>query len=475
MILPASQVSTKAFDYIVIGGGTSGLTLAAHLSEGHSVSVLVIEAGPANLDDPDILNPALFSGRFGKSQYDWAFQTVPQKNCRHRSLSFNRGKGLGGSSALNFFQYHRPARSDIDAIGELGNPGWNWELLEPYYKKSEDFIQNEMLGADSANHGISGTAMKNLGIDFITDPEVVDCSLLQFSGNKYYQPNATRDNLTVVVGAHVTKIVTEQDQNGCATAVEVAFVCEEASHIVKVSKEVILSAGTIMSPQILELSGIGNKTILEGVGIETRVHLPGVGENVQEHFFARSAYLRHWKNSIRYNSDTTKIMNPAASLWCGHFSGPSQHITSSNPLVPPKIDPNYFEYNYDLLQLVEQIKFCRKIRDQEPMQKLLTGNELLPGPNVQTDEQIAGLFFRTSRESQQFLTCQSDFVKSDLRTTWHGGVVDSRLKVYNTTNIRVVDLSVIPLHIGAHTQATAYALGELGMFKGADIIRGNVF
>jgi len=147
------------------------------------------------------------------------------------------------------------------------------------------------------------------------------------------------------------------------------------------------------------------------------------------------------------------------------FSRGSIHIASNDPLVPPNIDPHYFEYEYDLLQLVEQIKFGRKILDQEPLRKLLTGNELIPGPDVQTDEQIA------------------DFVKSALSTTWHtvgscsmlpladGGVVDSSLKVYNTNNIRIVDMSVIPLHIGAHTQATAYALGELG----ADIIKGKVF
>ncbi|KAF7345426.1 Alcohol oxidase [Mycena venus] len=560
------------------GGGTSGLTLATRLSEDPSVSVIVIEAGPANLDDPEILNPALIDNRFGRPEYDWGFQTVPQKFCKDRSVPFNRGKGLGGSSALNFLQYHRPARSDIDALGELGNQGWNWELLEPYYAKSERFIlpveKNNTLTYDVAHHGLDGPlavgfptplstfehpfqmAMKNLGIDLIKDPikgawytpVTIDPTerVRSYAANKYYQPNASRENLTVVVCAQVTKIVTELDHNALATAVEVVFHNEEALYTVKVGKEVILSAGTIMSPQILELSGIGDRTILQEFDIEPRVHLPGVGENVQEHFFSGVvSEVRPEVVSELYQTSGTGIFGipptcisfvPLATISADHetlqkslatlineaisskrispslqkqyeitlkhqqdrepscefilwplwrpipntpapgkqylivstllnhpISRGSIHIASSDPLVPPKINPRYFEYEYDLLQLVEQIKFARKILDQEPVKNLLAGNELSPGRDVQTDEQIA------------------DFVKSALSTTWHtvgscsmlpledGGVVDSRLKVHSTTNIRVIDMSIIPLHICAHTQATAYALGELG----ADIIKGK--
>ncbi|KAJ6485599.1 alcohol oxidase [Mycena sanguinolenta] len=586
MILSAKQVSAKAFDYIVIGkyhqiaysstltrntgGGTSGLVVATRLSEDPSVSVLVIEAGPANLDDPEILNPAQFATRFGKPQYDWAFQTVPQELVENRSLAFSRGKCLGGSSALNFFLYHRPAKSDIDAFEELGNPGWNWELLERYYKKSQHFIENsEVLATDLGHHGDTGpiavaypsvisgfelasrTALKNLGIDFIADPFSGDTKgawfpplsidpikgVRSYAANEYYQRNATRENLNVVVCAQVTKIVTEQDQNGIVTAVEVVFICEEESHTVKVDKEVILSAGTIMSPQILELSGIGNQTILEGFNIETLVHLPGVGENVQEHCNARvHAEVRPEILSTLYQTSATRMFGmpptciafvPLSTISSGHETLQTSLANSinndiSSERVSPALAKQYAiqlknqrnrepscEFMvwplfrpipntpmpgkqplsvaaflnhplsrgsivcslHDLLQLVEQIKFCRKILEQEPLQKFITGSELKPGPQIQTDSEIA------------------DYVKSDLSTTWHtvgscsmlpladGGVVDRTLKVwplsftltfaqqqqvYNTTNIRIVDLSILPLHIGAHTQATAYALGELG-------------
>ncbi|KAK7031661.1 alcohol oxidase [Favolaschia claudopus] len=576
MILSANQVSGKSFDYIIVGGGTCGLVLATRLSEDPSVSVLVIEAGAANLDDPEILDPTQFSTRFGNPKYDWAFETVPQKSCNDLSVPFNRGKGLGGSSGINFFQYHRPAKSDIDAFEELGNEGWNWALLEDYYVKSERFVEPvkkdpAVLSYTLANHGATGpltvglpnvvsrfegpyrTAIESLGIEFAEKPtngfwftpisvDPVE-RVRSYAANKYYQPNATRENLSVVVSAHVTKIVTALDANGQATAVEVAFLSEDTSYTVKVGKEVVLSAG-----YILELSGIGNKSILEAAGIETKIHLPGVGENVQEHFYSsvlqgirpevmlnlyealgkdvfgmaatciafvplasvspmHASLQESLAKAIEKDISTGKISeslrkqytiqlkhlqdrepsceflmwplfrtDPSApvpgvqflsvSAMANHpFSRGSIHITSNDPLLAPRIDPNYFEYEYDLLSIVEQLKFCRKILDQEPLKQFLTGNEFRPGPNVQSDEEIA------------------DYVKANMRTTWHtigscsmlpradGGVVDRNLKVYNTTNIRVVDMSILPLHIGAHIQATAYAVGELA----ADIITGQVF
>ncbi|KAJ7698001.1 alcohol oxidase [Mycena rosella] len=592
MIVPASEVSTQAFDYII----TAGLVLAARLSENYAISVLVIEAGPANLDDPDLLTPAAFGTHFGKPQYDWAFQTIPQESCKGRTVPFNRGKGLGGSSAINFFQYHRPTKSDIDAFGDLGNDGWNWDLLQRYYAKSERFIQplqkTDTMSWDLAHHGIYGPlaiaypaaesnfeapfqqALKNVGINLAKEPTqgtwvtpvTIDPEhrVRSYSANKYYQPNQARKNLTVVVSAHVTKVVTELDKNGSATATGVAFMSEGTVYTVQVGKEVILSAGAVMSPQILELSGIGDKAVLDAVGIETQVHLPGVGNNIQEHIFANvtcelrpetmsdflnfdvlgdpKEYVRQQElyktsgtglfatcpasiafvplASISPASDALQksvfdsitaavssqqispglrkqyelqlkhlkdkqpscefILSPrcmpgpkpplpgkqyvtVSGLINHPFSRGSIHIASKDPLVPPYIDPKYFEHSYDLLQHIEQIKFCRRVLEQEPLKKFLTGTELLPGPELHS--------------------ISSDYIRSAFSTTWHtvgscsmlplqdGGVVDRTLKVHKTTNIRVVDISVVPLHIGAHMQATAYAIGEIA----ADIIKGKVF
>ncbi|KAJ7176706.1 alcohol oxidase [Mycena filopes] len=619
MLAPATQVSAKAFHYI-----TSGLTVAARLSEDPAVSVLVLEAGAANLNDHELLTPAAFGTHFGKPQYDWAFETTAQEGCNSRSFPFNRGKGLGGSSAINFFQYHRPAKSDIDAFEELGNAGWNWELLEPYYAKSEHFIQpierNEAMSYDLSHHGVTGPlavaypgmmsnfevpyqmVMKKLGIPLVKEPTngtwltpvTIDPKerVRSYSANKYYQPNAQRKNLTVVVYAHVTRIITKLNPDGHATANEVEFTSGGVLYTVGVSSEVILSAGAIMSPQILELSGIGDKSILDAVGVTSNIDLPGVGKNVQEHMFASvtcelrpevtseyfssdvlsdaNEYLRQkelYANSgtgifatcptnitfvplatISAASDTLQksltshihdglasemispslnkqykiqlkhlrdkepscefILSPRAmpgpnppapgkqyvtvTAFINHpFSRGTIHIASNDPLVPPKIDPNYFEHNYGwcslrrqntiyLLQFVEQIKFCRKILEQEPLKRLLTGTEINPGPDVQTDKEIADFLkmamsttWRKSHDSTLHIVFMEplDTIGScSMLPLADGGVVDNKLKVYNTTNIRVVDISVIPLHIGAHTQATAYALGELG----ADIIKGKV-
>ncbi|KAJ7281447.1 alcohol oxidase [Mycena rebaudengoi] len=600
MIVPAAQVSSKTFDYVVVGGGTTGLTLATRLSEDSSVSVLVIEAGEANLDDPAILMPAAFGSHFGNPKYDWGFQTLPQQTCNGRSIMFNRGKGLGGSSAINFFQYHRPAKSDIDAIGGLGNPGWNWDLLERYYSKTEQFVEpkvkSELTSGDPAHHGFTGplttayaatmsnfethfqTALKNLGIDtaeapfsgnnkgFWITPLTVDPGIRgrSYAANKYYQPNASRENLLVVVSCHVTKIVTKKDSEGRATATGVTFVNDGTPYTVGIEREVILSAGAIMSPQILELSGIGDKEVLDKAGVETLINLPGVGTNVQEHIFDGVSYeLREDISSEYLNFDTLRnpqelpkqvqlyretgtgvfgmglsalAFVPLASISSSHgsletsiiesikertssntisaslqkqyraqlehikdrepscefilatsfmaglntpkpgtkclsistlmnhpFSRGTIHIASNDALKPPSIDPHYFEEDYDLRAFVEQIKFARKVFAQDSLKSLLIG-EVNPGPQVQTDEQIA------------------EYIKSTFSTTWHttgscsmlpladGGVVDNKLKVYHTTNIRVVDISILPLQIGAHLQSTAYALGELA----ADIIKGKV-
>ncbi|KAJ7488067.1 alcohol oxidase [Mycena latifolia] len=588
-----------SFDFVIVGGGTCGLTLAARLTEDANVSVLVLEAGAANLDDPLILTPALFFIHLNNPQYDWAFTTVAQENAAGRSVSFGRGKGLGGSSAINFFQYHRPAKTDIDAFEKLGNAGWNWDLLKKYYMKAETFIAPASTPAtisfDINERGSDGPlafgypatlsnlegpyheTLRKVGITRADEPFSGNTQgtwltpvsihptkrIRSYAANVYYQPNASRPNLTVLVCAHVTKLILTR-AGGVATADQVRFLYDGKDYEVTVGKEVILCAGTIISPQILELSGIGNPSVLTKVGIDVTVPLPGVGENVQEHIYCEASYeIRKDKEdayttfdclsdptvaaeqyaeyqahgtgvcgmvpscmayaslasvspdaaaleqSLRDSIDTrvasgaysaarhkqlniqleniekqepefetvlaqTFSSKPNAPK-AGHkhitldsminhpVSRGSIHVKSNDPTEAPAIDPQYFESDYDLKAFIELFKFNRRLVQQEPLCSILSGVEVNPGPECQTDEQIG------------------DWLKAHFRSTWHtvgscsmlpledGGVVDTKLKVYHTTNIRVIDISIIPLHIGAHTQATAYALAELG----ADIIKGN--
>ncbi|KAJ7141629.1 alcohol oxidase [Mycena filopes] len=523
-----------------------------------------------------VVTPAMFGSHFTNPQYDWAFTTASfiteQENAANRNVYFARGKGLGGSSAINFFQYHRPAASDIDAFETLGNPGWNWKLLKKYYSKAESFVlpaeKHDTMEFDVREHGTDGPlvygypltlsnfegpyreALRKVGVSHAPEPTrgtwLTPVSIdprkrvRSYSANMHYQPNAARPNLKVLVSAHVTKIELV-NSSGLATADRVVFLCDGKSHEISVSGEVILCAGTIMSPQILELSGIGDPAVLKKAGVEVKVALPGVGENVQEHIFRIHSHFSPYsrlppppseirkdkaenyntfdclkdpaiaaqqfsdyklhgtgvcgmapicmtfvplasvspdapriieslKEWIKVETDTGRIsparlkqlaihldhsekQEPEIEMVLGQafnsqpnppqpdtkyislhammnhpISRGSIHIKSKDPLQAPLIDPRYFESDYDLKAVVETFKFNRRLVKEEPLCNIL-----------------------------------SDTVGScSMLPLAEGGVVDRKLKVYDTSNIRVVDLSIIPLHIGAHTQATAYALAELG-------------
>ncbi|KAH9957092.1 alcohol oxidase [Russula dissimulans] len=599
MLATIDQVSDKSFDYVVIGGGTTGLVVATRLSEDPSVSVLVLEAGASNLNDPAILIPGNHTDLLRKPQYDWIFQL---------------GKGLGGSSSINFFLFHLPPAADIDAFEKLGNKGWNWETLKKYYTKIEQFhppqVKDDLMRFDIQEHGLEGplevgfpllqagyekpfaAAIQTLGFagdntgTWLTPLTISPKTRTRaYAANMYYEPHASRNNLVVLTSAHVTRVSLSEAVSEDATAESVSFIHEGKEYRAHVKKEVIVSAGAIMSPQILELSGIGDPDVLQKAGVKVSVDLRGVGTNVQEHCNVGLVYqvkeelqsdfltfdcfndpdelrkqteLYHagekgvfdTKSSLmtfvplsaispdaqavqekylapirtRINSgdyapgllkqyklqlENIKAQIPGlevlifpsiglslppdpkrkyASLLCmlnKPFSRGTIHINSSNPVNTQQWTLTILKRNMvDAQCIVETVKFVRRLAQQEPLKSVFTGKSLaclvmsfqtdsfvssvdeerFPGPAVQTDEEIL------------------KFVREKLFTTFHtvgscsmlpredGGVVDNKLKVYGTSNIRVMDISVVPLHLAGHIQTTAYAIGELG----ADIIRGRV-
>ncbi|KDQ55045.1 GMC oxidoreductase [Jaapia argillacea MUCL 33604] len=621
------EVVGKIFDYIIVGGGTAGLCLAARLTEAPETSVLVLEAGGANLNDPDLLRPASYGIHFGNAKYDWNFKTDPQLHCDGNQFIWPRGKGLGGSSAINFLNWTMPPSDEIDDWERLGNPGWNWVNHRRYIKRAEKFVyppddertRNEMR-RDDWSSGMEGPLLTsfpskiplsefevrrtfiNLGIPVAPKPldgdptgvffapETLDPrnATRTYSTTAYYLPNASRPNLHVLVQSTVSKLVlsTDSDNGDLVAANGVEFVHKGIHCAINVGKEVLLCAGSLKSPQILELSGIGSRIVLEKLDISCIVDLPGVGENVQEHVFAGTSFelkdddvvetldvLRnpelaaqhmdlHASGEGAYNigivgfvfaplnllsASASSIHEAALSVYrtkrpevteaggvaegikqqwkiqlerlekgspgCefisipGFFSRPNLpkdgkkylsisvamnhmfsrgtiHSISKDPTIDPAFDPHYFEEGIDMQTFVEAMKFLKnKVAKTSPFKDSIgifstsifeliwvlfggsfIAREVNPGPEVVSDEQIG------------------DWLKNHLSTTFHtagscsmlprdkGGVVDPQLKVYGTSNIRVVDLSVVPLHIATHTQSTVYGIAE----QAADIIKGVI-
>ncbi|GJE92683.1 GMC oxidoreductase [Phanerochaete sordida] len=593
-----SDVAGSTFDYIVIGGGTAGCVVASRLSEDPNVSVVVLEAGPPHIDDPVNDEPSAFLKPILDPEYDHRYTTTPQPGFDGQPTMFPRGRGLGGTSQINWMIWTVPQREEIEGIGRLGNEGWTWENFHKYQKKVQRFypppdeelveykslFNSTSLGHDGpvplmfSRHSSGAEALwqKSLGkygVEVLSDGGLngqtsgtyksisnVDPATGKraYSATTYLLPALDRPNLKVLTNASVRKILTNPGSEG-VTASGVEFECDGRVYTVHSRKEAVLSAGAVKSPQILELSGIGDRKILEPLGIEVKVDLPAVGTNVQEHV---SMGYNRWKIKEDQNivtsgmledpaqaaklrdalglSDTIqmviscvsfvpiqqasdradalvrrqkeKLARDADSLPLGlreqhevqlqllenphvpdfeilffpfmihifpnpepskpylnmfptlarPFSRGTIHITSSNPHESPAIDPRYFSEQIDLDILVDGVKFIRRVAQTAPFAAIVEREEL-PGPDVQTDEQLYEYVRKNA--SSSWHTCGSN----SMLPRDKGGVVDSKFKVYGTQNIRVVDLSVLPLHTAVHPQATVYTLAEMA----SDIIRAN--
>ncbi|KAK0219879.1 hypothetical protein IW262DRAFT_1460990 [Armillaria fumosa] len=589
LFVEISDVDRKTFDYVVVGGGTTGLVLAARLSENASVSVLVLEAGEANLDDSLIMRPGQYGHTFGKPRYGWTFKTVPQKFANGKECFWARGKGLGGSSAMNFGIWSKPPREDINDWERLGNHGWNWETYEKYCNKAASYVPLESFAQCGTTwqdpRGIGPLkithpkivpdvdvklqeAFVNLGIPLASAPDrgepsgahvalnTVDPEMhtRTYSTTAYLQPNISRPNLLVLTNAYACRVITNTEAALLtATGVEFSYGEENVVHVAHASKEVILCAGALKSPQILELSGIGRPEVLSNIGISVKLPLDGQkicvqpelklhkelkddvpdktfdmlrdpeqakeqaelftkGEGVsmmgivnltfaplhsvspraaelidnEKYIIEENIKARNYSPGLvdQYRlmlerldrkepgweflgmpvhlsslqpSEPGKKYYSILPISNYTFSRGTIHVKSDDPMVDPIFDPHYLEHDIDLQGLVDMVKYTRKLCDTAPFKDFLAA-EVVPGPEVQTDEEII------------------TWLKKAISTVFHvagslsmlprekGGVVDPELKVYGTTNIRVADLSVVPLHFSAHPQATVYIIGEMGTY-----------
>ncbi|KAJ4246021.1 hypothetical protein NW762_013765 [Fusarium torreyae] len=595
------------YDYIIIGGGTAGLTVASRLSEDAAIRVLVVEAGCDHVDDPLVTTPGLVTALIGNGTYDWKFTSVPQVGLDNRCAEMARGKGLGGSSAINFMTTIFPTRASIDQWRDLGNEGWSYNDVAPYFRKfarrhePTDKVKKvtRMSGLDTYLHGDGPIQMSYgeavgpvntawadahaalgikpngndpwggdaVGTFFSTscvDPETKTRS---YAATGYYgEQIRARSNLTVLCETLVTKIhLKPQDSEVVATGVQLKMVDGSMKNI-RTNREMILAAGAIQSPQILEVSGIGSRELLERHNIPVIIDNPGVGENLQDHPQACMSYelrdnapsidafrdsklaaqameqyqatkggpLASISHSVSYLPvlDSAGIMSlderkallhkcigetqnvqqnslkkmlsqpdePAMSLmWfpcqtniedvapndfgnhfaphkpenygtllhaLGHpLSRGSCHTQSPSVEDVPVIDLGYFTHPLDVELTARSIMFGEKLLSTEPLASaaIKPNGARLPAEKADTlEEAIQAVRARSLSNMHPCGTCS-------MMPRAEGGVVNSRLLVYGTRNLRVVDASIFPLIPLGNIMPTVYAVAE----RAADFIKAD--
>jgi choline dehydrogenase len=495
----------RSHDVIVIGSGSAGAVIARRLVEA-DLDVLVLEAGGPDTN-PDIHSPGdLFNLWHGAE--DWDYFTVPQPAAANRRLHWPRGKVLGGSSALNGMIYVRGSRSDYDTWAHLGNRGWAYDDVLPLFRRSEDFSR----GAD-AYHGVGGplrveadyephptiasavAAAQELGIPYNDDcngerQEGVGFAQLNVSGGRrhstavaFLAPVADRPNLTVRTGAHVLRLTFSGER---CTGVEISG-ADGGVETIGAEHEVVVCAGTIESPRLLMLSGIGPAADLARHGIDVRVDAAGVGQNLHDHVLAPVIFSAgrdvpgtlagiqplhgqlFWRSRSDLAGPDIQPLFFHLPLYPDGFIGPESgftlqggivrpasrgHIalTSADPTAPLHIDPGTFTRDIDLDTLTFAVEMCREI-GRQPALAEWQPTEVLPGPSVRDGAQLRQYI----RENvltyhHQVGTCRMGV---DDRA-----VVDPELRVHGIEGLRVADASVMPQVTTGNTHAPTVMIGE---------------
>jgi choline dehydrogenase len=523
-------------DYVIVGAGTAGCVLASRLTEDPRMRVLLIEAGGRDWN-PLIHVPAGFMKLLDHPTLSWQFRAEPDPGTAGRAILYPRGRVLGGSSSINGLIYVRGQPEDYDHWAQLGNRGWSFDDVLPYFKKTENWEgeENTWRGKRGPLSTSSMTekpplcqavvaAGQEVGLAFREDVNSLPHGGIGYcqqtrrgrwrasAARAYLRPAMRRPNLEVVLNALVRRVVLDGRR-----ALGIEYERGGTAHRVDAEREVILAAGAIGSPHILQLSGVGAPEQLSRAGIPVRHALPGVGQNLQDHYVTRMTYpvkdlptanersrglplagemlryLVRGKGILSYSASlvaaSVKVLDESATpdVQCSFAPGSFKEgqlgkmdefpgltgglwqmrplsrgyvqAKSADPAQAPAINPRYLSEEADRRAVARGLGFLRRIFAAPALSRHL-GAETLPGADVRSDDDLV------------------DYARRNGSTVYHasgtckmGGdsmaVVDDHLRIHGLERIRVIDASVMPTVTSTNTNAPTFMIAE----KGADMVR----